>query len=106
MPRSQSLLQRLPQQEICFSSALDEGIHRCRKVFWLAPHVNGNAAKNAAANFHATRQVLIYIQRDDLQSLGRASPVTRHARRRADRYAWRVAREGSTPAARRPSRAT
>src|SRR5260370_39344714 len=49
IPRSQWLGGRPLPQETCFSSALDEGIHRCRKVFWLAPHVNVSGERSEKA---------------------------------------------------------
>ncbi len=51
----------------------------------------------AGANLHTTR-------RRPMQFTA-GSTAIRRARPRADRCAWRVAREGSTPAARRPSTA-
>src|SRR5207249_9220713 len=48
LSRWQSLRRRLPRREICFSSALDESFHRCRKVCWLAPQDRKSTRLNSS----------------------------------------------------------
>src|SRR5205823_9924258 len=80
LSRWQSLRRRLPRREICFSSALDESFHRCRKVCWLAPHVNGERYQNLSPNLRAkgrrlfhSRWMLLHAQRDQRIDASRAA---------------------------------
>jgi len=81
-----------------FHQRSTKNFRRCRKVCWLAPHVNGDARrKQPAANFNAApRAANLYttttgfnlVKRDDVPIDAPPSPATRRARPPADRCAW------------------
>src|SRR5260370_41511309 len=60
----------------------------------------------SGARRHATPRPLISAQCDGRESTRKAAGAIPRARRRADRCAWRGAREGSKPAGPRPSAET